>query len=498
MRSNRPSLEQRGEDPLADAQVGGATTGLSKGPLNPLQSPDSEPPIPNPLRSLQDAVTEVQRRFETILSRSEPNQNGPAEFEQVEYASPEEENQEMQALGPRHDDADPSRLRDLKIVEDERIPQWPITDMPQTDPSLQAHQPSSASEQNEAMMIDDAKLNDTLDTINEAPNYGNTDDNSPGDLLGPPNDTAVELNLHVWEASGRPEGDANELWTSYESLTQELAYSLCEQLRLILEPTLATRLKGDYRTGKRLNMKKIIPYIASEFSKDKIWLRRTRPSKREYQILLALDDSKSMREGRASHLAFGAMALIIRALDRLEAGDVGVIKFGRDVEIVRSFDQSTSSRTFSDNDGARILSSFTFSQPATNVLSLIDRSLAILSEARNRRSSSSTELWQLQLIISDGICDDHDRLRAILRKATEERVLIVFVVVDGLNDHSSSIMSMKQASYQQTPDGKLDILTRNYMDTFPFEYFIILKNIEMLPDVLSTTLRQFVERTSEN
>lgn len=132
------------------------------------------------------------------------------------------------------------------------------------------------------------------------------------------------------------------------------------------------------------------------------------------------------------------------------------------------------------------------------MLSLIDRSLTILSEARNRRSSSSTELWQLQLIISDGICDDHDRLRAILRKATEERVLIVFVVVDGLNDHSSSIMSMKQASYQQTPDGKLDILTRNYMDTFPFEYFIILKNIEMLPDVLSTTLRQFVERTSEN
>jgi hypothetical protein len=32
---------------------------------------------------------------------------------------------------------------------------------------------------------------------------------------------------------------------------------LAEQLRLILEPTLASRLAGDYRSGKRINMKKV-------------------------------------------------------------------------------------------------------------------------------------------------------------------------------------------------------------------------------------------------
>ena len=32
---------------------------------------------------------------------------------------------------------------------------------------------------------------------------------------------------------------------------------LAEQLRLILEPTQASRLAGDYRTGKRINMKKV-------------------------------------------------------------------------------------------------------------------------------------------------------------------------------------------------------------------------------------------------
>src|SRR4051812_4794878 len=83
-----------------------------------------------------------------------------------------------------------------------------------------------------------------------------------------------------------------ELWKKFHYATAELSQELCEQLRLILEPTLATKLKGDYRTGKRINMKKVIPYIASDFKKDKIWLRRTQPSKRQYQIMLAIDDSE--------------------------------------------------------------------------------------------------------------------------------------------------------------------------------------------------------------
>lgn len=60
--------------------------------------------------------------------------------------------------------------------------------------------------------------------------------------------------------------------------------------------------RGDYRTGKRLNMRKVIPYIASQFRKDKIWLRRTKPSKRDYQICLAVDDSSSMVDNHSKQV----------------------------------------------------------------------------------------------------------------------------------------------------------------------------------------------------
>merc|ERR1712166_1386290 len=89
---------------------------------------------------------------------------------------------------------------------------------------------------------------------------------------------------------------AHEVWARLKGLTDPLAHELCEQLRIILEPMLATTLRGDYRTGKRINIKKIIPYIASQFRKDKIWLRRTKPNKRNYQVMVAIDDSLSMQE----------------------------------------------------------------------------------------------------------------------------------------------------------------------------------------------------------
>lgn len=49
-------------------------------------------------------------------------------------------------------------------------------------------------------------------------------------------------------------------------------------------------------------MRKVIPYIASQFRKDKIWLRRTKPSKRQYQICLAIDDSSSMIDNHSKQV----------------------------------------------------------------------------------------------------------------------------------------------------------------------------------------------------
>ncbi len=60
--------------------------------------------------------------------------------------------------------------------------------------------------------------------------------------------------------------------------------------------------RGDYRTGKRLNMRKVVAYVASNFRKDKIWMRRNLPNQRQYQIMIAVDDSSSMADNRTKEV----------------------------------------------------------------------------------------------------------------------------------------------------------------------------------------------------
>jgi midasin len=108
---------------------------------------------------------------------------------------------------------------------------------------------------------------------------------------------------------------------------------------MILEPMLATKLRGDYRTGKRIAIKKVIPYIASQFRKDKIWLRRTKPNKRHYQVMIAIDDSASMRSNEGGRLALEAMTVLCRALTQLEVGELAVVSFGEQVKLLHSFNK---------------------------------------------------------------------------------------------------------------------------------------------------------------
>ena len=73
-------------------------------------------------------------------------------------------------------------------------------------------------------------------------------------------------------------------------------------------------------------MRKVIPYIASQFRKDKIWLRRTKPSKRTYQVMVAVDDSSSMADNHSKQLAFESLAVVANALTLLEVGELGIAR----------------------------------------------------------------------------------------------------------------------------------------------------------------------------
>ncbi|PPR00460.1 hypothetical protein CVT24_004521 [Panaeolus cyanescens] len=496
--------------------AGAASQGVQQGqePSDAHVGPSTDQP-----RSLGDSLKEISHRFEEILNSekdhpSEPSTAHDAQPSQVEYLRPEDADHDMQALGPALDEK-MANLDQLNIVDNDEVVEDENVAMDVDEvlhhekhqiPDLaQQHQPPQPQGKDQQKAEKGALLQHALQET-DIPIQPEVQKALGEVQRSKDDDYAVEQQLRTWRSSEYPDSGAEAIWRSYESLTQDLAYALCEQLRLILEPTLATRLKGDYRTGKRLNMKKVISYIASDYTKDKIWLRRTRPSQREYQVLISLDDSRSMAESHSIHLAYQTLALISKALNRLESGDIGIAKFGETVDLLHGFDEGA----ITNQAGTKIVNSFRFTQKATNVLSLLEQSLQILETARERKamnSASSADLWQLQIIISDGMCQDHQKLRTVLRKAEEQRVMIVFIILDSLHSNPSgaesggkppqgSILSMDTAEFTNV-NGKMELQLRKYLDTFPFEYYVVLRDVEALPDVLAGTLKQFFERISE-
>ena len=288
-----------------------------------------------------------------------------------------------------------------------------------------------------------------------------------------------------------------ELWRCYEALTADASQQLCEQLRLVLEPMLATKLKGDYRTGKRINMRKVIPFIASQFQKDKIWLRRTAPNKRNYQVVVAIDDSLSMQNasigGISSNqasaaskengitpgaMACEAMTTICTAMTKLEVGELAVMSFGDGVRLLHPFDKQ-----FTSEAAGGVMSKFTFRQESTDFCKTLESLVGILS-AEQGPSGDGATTTQLVFLISDGHIDQGNRARVgkWVRHARQLNQLFVLIIVDPVLE-DQRLIKFENGGIQDIP----------YMDDYPFPFYLVLKNLRDMPAALGDALRQWFE-----
>ncbi|KAF5200410.1 Midasin [Thalictrum thalictroides] len=290
------------------------------------------------------------------------------------------------------------------------------------------------------------------------------------------------------EISGDIEIDATKLWRRYEQITARLSQELAEQLRLVMEPTLASKLQGDYKTGKRINMKKVIAFIASHYRKDRIWLRRTRPNKRDYQVVVAVDDSRSMSESHCGDVAIESLVTVCRAMSQLEVGQLAVASYGKkgNIQLLHDFNQH-----FTAEAGMKIISSLTFKQentivdePVVDLLQYLN-SMLDAAAVNSRLSSGQSPLQQLVLIIADGRFHEKERLKRCVRDLLSKNRMVAFLLVDSPQE---SIMDFMEASFEGEK-----LTFSKYLNSFPFPYYIVLKDIEALPRTLADLLRQWFE-----
>jgi len=277
--------------------------------------------------------------------------------------------------------------------------------------------------------------------------------------------------------------EARSQWLSIQGETQSLSRRLCEKLRLVMEPLVASKLRGDYRTGKRINMKRVIGYIASGYRKDKIWLRRTKPAKRNYRVLLAVDDSESMKKSGAGEMALRAMATVAVGMNQLEIGELGVASFGDDMKVVHPFHMP-----FTAESGVSVVRNFKFEQQRTHIAMCVESAMTALEDSGDQSS------MQLVFLISDGRIerDSRSALKRLIREMVERNILLAMIIVEGNGKKKDSILNMKEVSFEK---GKP--VVKRFIDDYPFPYYIVLDEVASLPEVLGDALKQWFEMLTQ-
>lgn len=107
------------------------------------------------------------------------------------------------------------------------------------------------------------------------------------------------------------------------------------------------------------------------------------------------------------------------------------------------------------------------------------------------------DLHQLVLVLADGRFHEKGALRAAVRAAAAKHgVCLAFIALDaapagaaaGGKGGGSSLLDMQSVSFVNGAP-----IFERYLDSFPFPYYIVLRDISALPRTLADLMRQWFE-----
>ncbi|KAF3354040.1 Exodeoxyribonuclease 1 [Verticillium dahliae VDG1] len=85
------------------------------------------------------------------------------------------------------------------------------------------------------------------------------------------------------------------------------------------------------------------------------------------------------------------------------------------------------------------------------------------------------------------------QLRLILNPSQSTKlsgIMIVFIVMDDTSrKDADSVLDLKEAKFVKDEMGNSKVVIERYLDTFPFQYYLIVHNLEELPNALAGLLR---------
>ena len=506
---------QQGEDGRQDGVTENETKACSEEVPNPFKNPGDATKFWHKKLHMVDSQNLEEETTETGESTAQQEENIAGEFE---YA-PEQMAGTSQVLGEvaeeeavdleHQSEPNPAVSEVEQPRQESRVEQKSARRVPQKSPKDQTADNKIKVEKDDGPEVEDEDIDDVGSQHSGSHSSSNnndqesvaSDEDRPSNqvvsdmsrldieeegLSGERMDLSFVEDEQVSGISSAEVTEARHRWLRIVGDTHNLALRLCEKLRLVMEPLVASKLKGDYRTGKRISMKRVIGYVASGYRKDKIWLRRTKPAKRNYRVLLAVDDSESMIKGGTGEMALRAMATLARGMSQLEIGELGVASFGDDMKLLHPFN-----KPFTSESGFDVVKKIRFDQARTRTSLCLQSALSVLDTPGDVAS------LQIVFLISDGRIERNSRstLKKLIREMMERNILLAMIIVEPPGDDKrkgDSIVNMKEVTFEK---GKP--IVKRFMEDYPFPYYLFLDDMQALPEVLGDALRQWFEMLAQ-
>ena len=83
-----------------------------------------------------------------------------------------------------------------------------------------------------------------------------------------------------------------------------------------------------------------------------------------------------------------------------------------------------------------------------------------------------------------------DNVKGLTALAKEKGILYVFIIIDKYKfEDNNSIVKSQSVYFDENGDMKI----KNYLEDFPFQYYVIVQDIEELPQVVKGILVKWIE-----
>jgi midasin len=180
------------------------------------------------------------------------------------------------------------------------------------------------------------------------------------------------------------------------------------------------------------------------------------------------------------------MATLAVGMGQLEIGELGIASFGDEMKLLHPFHLP-----FASEHGATLVHNFSFDEKRTRTALCVESALTAMGMSGDHAS------LQLVFVISDGRIERDSRatLRRLMREMVERNILLVMIVVEGdgvSKKKKDSIVHMKEVTFE---NGRPKV--RQFIEDYPFPYYIILDDMHALPEVLGDALRQWFEMIAQ-